>query len=118
MRAYATTKLENILFTRELARRSEGTGITAYAFHPGPVASGFGRDSGLGVGLVYRTGLRRLLLSELAGAAPLEFLVSTAQVPAPSGTYFDRLSPGGRTHHQADDAALAAALWERSLALC
>ncbi len=118
VRAYATTKLMNILFAAELGRRTEGTGISAFAVHPGTVASRFGRDSGLLVGLVYRTPLRGMLASAADGAVPLEFLASVPQVPAPSGTYFDRLVPNGRAHRQAGDPVLAAALWERSLALC
>src|ERR1700680_1771261 len=43
---YGETKLANIMFTRELARRLEGTGVTAYSFHPGPAASGFHRNNG------------------------------------------------------------------------
>ena len=45
MQVYGTTKLENILFTRELARRLAGTDITAVCLHPGTVATGFARDS-------------------------------------------------------------------------
>jgi NAD(P)-dependent dehydrogenase (short-subunit alcohol dehydrogenase family) len=44
MRAYAKSKLCNILFTRELARRLAGTGVTANSLHPGTVRTGFGRD--------------------------------------------------------------------------
>src|SRR6202007_2153824 len=43
---YCETKLANILFTTELARRLDGTGVTANCFHPGAVASGLQRDSG------------------------------------------------------------------------
>ena len=43
---YGETKLANILFTVELARRLEGTGVTAYCFHPGFVATGFNRNNG------------------------------------------------------------------------
>ncbi len=118
MRAYGTTKLENILFAEELARRTDGTGISAYAVHPGAVATRFGRDSGSMVGLVYRTPMSRMLVSQAEGAAPLEFLASVAEVPAPSGTYFDRLSAGGRTHRQAGDVGLATALWDQSAAWC
>ena len=44
---YGETKLANILFTTELARRLEGTGVTANCFHPGLVATGFNRNNGL-----------------------------------------------------------------------
>jgi NAD(P)-dependent dehydrogenase (short-subunit alcohol dehydrogenase family) len=118
LRAYATTKLENILFAAELARRTADCAISAFAFHPGVVASDFGRDSGALVGLVYRTWLRRLLVTDAAGAVPLEVLAAGGEAPAASGTYFDRLAPAGRTARQARDGGLAAELWERSLALC
>src|SRR5947208_1409426 len=45
-RRYGETKLANILFTAELARRLEGTGVTANCFHPGLVATGFNRNNG------------------------------------------------------------------------
>ena len=45
MKAYGQSKLANILFTRELARRLEGTGVTANVMHPGFVATGFGRNN-------------------------------------------------------------------------
>ena len=44
---YCETKLANILFTTELARRLDGTGVTANCFHPGLVATGFNRNNGL-----------------------------------------------------------------------
>ncbi|WP_375400060.1 SDR family NAD(P)-dependent oxidoreductase [uncultured Amnibacterium sp.] len=106
--AYGTSKLENILFTRELARRHQGDGISAYAFHPGYVASGFGGDGPVS------SLMKRAAVSPEEGAAPLVRLASTARVPAPSGNYFDRLTAPGRTRRQANDAGLAAALWAES----
>lgn len=106
--AYGTSKLENILFTRELARRYQGDGISAYAFHPGYVATGFG-----GHGTV-STLMKRGAVSPEEGAAPLVRLASAARVPAPSGNYFDRMKAPGRTRRQANDARLAAALWAES----
>ncbi|MFD1721701.1 SDR family NAD(P)-dependent oxidoreductase [Amnibacterium endophyticum] len=107
-RAYGTAKLENIVFTRELARRLAGTGISAYAFHPGFVATGFG-GHGPVISLV-----KRVAITPEAGAQPLVRLAAAPSVPAPSGNYFDRLKAPGRTVPQADDAALAKALWDAS----
>lgn len=107
-RAYGTAKLENILFTRELARRLAGSGISAYAFHPGVVATAFGADGPIAP-LV-----KRAAISPEAGAQPLVRLAAAPVVPAPSGNYFDRMRAPGRTARQAGDAALARALWEAS----
>lgn len=106
--AYSAVKLENILFTRELARRSVGSGVGTWAFHPGFVATGFG-----GTNPLITLG-KRLALSPEEGAQPLVRLAAVAQVAAPSGNYFSRLTAPGRTARQADDADLARALWEAS----
>jgi len=112
-RAYGAAKAANILFTRELARRTEGTGIAAYAFHPGFVMTGFGADSRLmKIGGVI--GYSRVARTPEAGAAPLVHLASVSGEPAPSGTYFDGLIPNGRAGKQATDDALAASLWDLS----
>lgn len=105
---YGAVKLENILFTRELARRSAGTGISAYAFHPGFVSTGFG-----GNGPVMSL-MKRAAIPPEAGAAPLVRLAAVSRVPAPSGNYFDQTEAPGRARAQANDPALARGLWERS----
>jgi len=107
--AYSAAKLENVLMTRELARRLGGSDIGAWAFHPGFVASRFGGD-----GPVMTLGKRLLAISPEEGARPLVRLAAAERVPAPSGNYFDRLRAPGRTARQADDAALARGLWETS----
>ena len=107
-RAYCTSKLENILFTRELARRTTGSGVSAYAFHPGYVNTRFG-----GTGVVANL-MKRSAIPPEEGAQPLVRLASVPTVPAPSGNYFERLRAPGRTRRQADDAALARGLWEAS----
>jgi NAD(P)-dependent dehydrogenase (short-subunit alcohol dehydrogenase family) len=107
--AYGAGKLENVLLTRELARRLAGTGVSAYAFHPGFVATRFGGD-----GPLISAGKRAFALSPEQGAQPLVRLAAAARVPAPSGNYFDRLRAPGRTARQAGDAALARGLWEAS----
>jgi NAD(P)-dependent dehydrogenase (short-subunit alcohol dehydrogenase family) len=108
--AYSAAKLENILFTRELARRTVGTGIGTWTFHPGFVATSFGGDNPLiAVG-------KRFAISPEEGAQQLVRLAATPTVPAPSGNHFVGLKAPGRTARQADDAALGRALWEASAA--
>ena len=112
-RAYGTAKLANILFTRELARRSS---VGAYAFHPGYVSTGFAQDTTL-LKIAQFVGRGHLGRTAEQGAAPLVHLATVETVPAPSGTYFDGLKPGGRVHRAAKDPALAEALWERTAGL-
>lgn len=105
-RAYGTAKLETILVTKELARR---TPLTAFSFHPGSVATAFGTDTAAGRFTMRLAGVTQI--SPEAGAAPLVELASSASIQSPSGTYFDGLKPDGRTRSAADDPALAASLW-------
>ena len=109
-RAYGTSKLATILFTEELARR---TPITAYSFHPGLVATRFGHGSPL-MSLVSFTSGGQYGLTAAAGAVPLIQLSSIPDAGAPSGTYFDTLTPNGRRHRLSGNAALARDLWEES----
>lgn len=108
-RAYCTSKLENIVFTRELARRLRGTGVSAYAFHPGFVASAFGGSSA-----PIDLAKRLFAISPEEGAEPLVRLAAAESIPAPSGNYFSRLTAPGKVAGQADDAELGAALWAAS----
>jgi NAD(P)-dependent dehydrogenase (short-subunit alcohol dehydrogenase family) len=109
--AYGTTKLETILFIRELARRQPG--ITAYSFHPGYVASNFGSEVGI-MRFAQWISAGRLGLSNEQGAEPLVFLASSEDVGAPSGTYFSRARPNGRQSKAAFDDGLARALWKKT----
>jgi NAD(P)-dependent dehydrogenase (short-subunit alcohol dehydrogenase family) len=111
--AYGTSKLETIMFIRELAAR---TGLEAYSFHPGYVATGFGADSAF-IKLSYRLRPGGLGISVEQGAEPLVLLASGSAMPAPSGTYYDQLEPYGRTRAQADDGDIAAGLWIKSAQL-
>ncbi|GAA3893517.1 SDR family oxidoreductase [Leifsonia kafniensis] len=109
-RAYGTAKIATILFTRELARRTLGSGVDAYSFHPGFVNTRFGADSPLmKVGALVGNG--GLGITPQAGAAPLVHLATAETIPSPSGTYFDGLQPDGASSKQARDLALAGELW-------
>jgi NAD(P)-dependent dehydrogenase (short-subunit alcohol dehydrogenase family) len=89
-RRYGETKLANILFTAELARRLEGTGVTANAFHPGFVATGFNRNNGV----LMRLGMaitRPFARSPKKGAESLVWLVDAEEAGQLNGAYvFDR----------------------------
>jgi NAD(P)-dependent dehydrogenase (short-subunit alcohol dehydrogenase family) len=115
--AYCATKLENILFTRELSRRFAGTGVESVCFHPGNVATGFASGSTF-PGVFYSNPLaqRAFLISAEQGAAPLVRLASTPAGEVEDGAYYDRFEKG-RVNRQANDKKLAAGLWERSEAL-
>jgi NAD(P)-dependent dehydrogenase (short-subunit alcohol dehydrogenase family) len=112
-RAYGTSKLETILFIRELARRTAGTGLTAFSFHPGTVATEFGSNS-TSIKLSQRLGREILRLSPEKGAAPLVHLAAAEEVGSPSGTYFDRFKSGGWARKIASNEATAKSLWELS----
>jgi len=109
--AYSTTKLMNVLFTRELARR---TGIWAACFNPGGVATNFAAGT-RPARLLELGGLRRRLsISAADGARPLVWLAGAPDVTSYHGTYFDRFHPNAKVNPQADDPALAKLLWDRS----
>lgn len=115
MKAYGRSKLCNILFTRELARRQHGTGVTANCLHPGFVATRFGDQSG---GLISRfVGLAKLFaISPEKGAETIIYLASSAAVTETTGEYFYKSRPITPSHAARDDRA-ALLLWEHSAAL-
>jgi NAD(P)-dependent dehydrogenase (short-subunit alcohol dehydrogenase family) len=85
--AYPLSKLANVLFTRGLARRLEGTGVTANALHPGVVATGFGRNA-RGVMRVIVTLLAPFFKTPEQGAKTLVYLASSPEVQGINGRYF------------------------------
>lgn len=110
--AYGQSKLANILFTVELARRLEGTRVTANCLHPGFVATGFGKNNG---GLwQWLMGLAQLAaISPAEGAKTTIYLASSPEVAAISGRYFDK-SKVAVPSAEAQRAADATRLWELS----
>jgi NAD(P)-dependent dehydrogenase (short-subunit alcohol dehydrogenase family) len=111
MRTYGTTKLCNVLFTRELARREAGR-LTANCFHPGVVRTGFGKNEGL----LYRasmTVISPFLRSPDRGARSLVWLAVGDEAAGMTGEYVidEKVrapSPAAQDDH------LAAELWRRS----
>jgi NAD(P)-dependent dehydrogenase (short-subunit alcohol dehydrogenase family) len=115
MGAYGRSKLCNILFTRELARRWSGTGITANCLHPGFVATRFGDASGRLISSVLRIG-KVFALSPEKGAETIVYLASSPDVASHSGEYFYKCRPATPTAGARDDAA-AERLWIESAKL-
>ena len=85
---YAKSKLCNILFTRELAKRLEGSGVTANCLHPGFVATRFGDESGGIVSWGVRLAKPFMGLSQEEGAKTIVHLASSPDVAGVSGEYF------------------------------
>lgn len=115
-KAYADSKLANILFTHELARRLTGSGVTANSLHPGVVATNIFNQLGF-VGRLFTTLAKPFLLTSAEGAKTSVYLASAPEAASVSGRFFDRcrevpLDP------VANDAAGARRLWELSEKLC
>jgi len=121
-RSYNESKLANILFTYELARRLEGSGVTANCLHPGLVATNAGRDTRGPLGLFlsrYRDPLVRFwlklpntfLLTPEQGAETTIYLASSPEVEGTSGKYFFR-KVEKRTSKRSYDRSLAQQLWQ------
>jgi NAD(P)-dependent dehydrogenase (short-subunit alcohol dehydrogenase family) len=112
---YKQTKLANILFTRELARRLEGSGTICSCFHPGLVASGFNRNNGPLMSLAM-TLLRPVSRSVEKGAETLVWLTRASNVGMNGGYFVDM--ERRRPSPQAQDAQTAQRLWEASERQC
>lgn len=114
--AYARTKLYNILMTRELARRLEGTGVTANAIHPGAIRTNIGRDGDFegftGAIWPFVTGL--LFSPPEAGSKVTVYTATSAELEGVSGRYIDQtLKPIDPSPMAQSDAA-ARQLWRIS----
>jgi NAD(P)-dependent dehydrogenase (short-subunit alcohol dehydrogenase family) len=114
-KAYGRSKLCNILFTRELARRWFGSRVTANCLHPGFVDTRFG-DQG-GSMLVYGIQLaKHFAISPEKGAETIVYLASSPDVAGVTGGYFYKSRPATPTREAQDDAA-ARRLWTETARL-
>jgi NAD(P)-dependent dehydrogenase (short-subunit alcohol dehydrogenase family) len=115
MQAYGQSKLANVLFTYELARRLEGSGVTVNALHPGFIATGFARNNGA----IYNFGMKIIgpfIRKPDQGAQTSIYLASSPEVEGISGKYFvdcKAVASSPISH----DQALAEKLWQVSLEL-
>jgi NAD(P)-dependent dehydrogenase (short-subunit alcohol dehydrogenase family) len=118
-RAYATSKLANVLFTKELQRRLLGTTATANCFEPGMVRTqfgGFGSDLGILQNVVYALA-RPFAKTPEQGADSLVWLATSPEAAALKGQFIAHRRPATPAK-QALDPRLAADLWTLSEKLC
>jgi NAD(P)-dependent dehydrogenase (short-subunit alcohol dehydrogenase family) len=112
---YGRSKLCNILFTRELARRLNGTDMTANCFHPGFVATRFGDQSGGALSLGIRAA-KTFALTPEQGAQTMVYLANSPDVAEVSGAYFVKCKPATPAR-EAQNRADAKRLWEISASI-
>ena len=111
--AYNQSKLANVVFTYELARRLEGTGVTATTLHPGVVRTSFAAEDSSRLWKVLIPLLRPFMKTPERGAATSVYLASSPEVEGVTGRYFVNRQP--KTSNRASyDTATAARLWQVS----
>jgi NAD(P)-dependent dehydrogenase (short-subunit alcohol dehydrogenase family) len=114
-RAYSQSKLANVLFTYELARRLEGTGVSANCLHPGVVGTNLGSGVTGALGFTVRA-LTPLMKSPEKGAETSVYLASSPEVEGSSGGYFVKKAEA-RSSDVSHDQRIARRLWEVSAEL-
>ena len=116
MRVYGASKLANVLFTLELARRLEGSGVTTNSLHPGAVRTGLGQNNaGIGASVIQLL-VFPFMLSAEKGAETSVYLAASPEVEGVSGRYFARKRET-RPSAAARDADAARRLWDVSAEL-
>lgn len=113
---YARSKLANILFTYELARRLEGSNVSVNAMEPGAVSTNLGRNNGLFWNLVGRF-ISRFLTTPEKGAEAIIYLASSPAVKDISGQYFNKDCQSDKSSQESYDEQVARRLWDESARL-
>lgn len=116
LRAYARSKLCNVLFTRELARRLAGTNVTVNAVHPGTVATHIWDGAPTWVRPALALAKRLFMISPEQGAERIVYLVMSDTVAGETGQYFEKDQPR-KPSRLARDNQVAERLWEESMRL-
>lgn len=111
-RAYSQSKLANVLFTYELARRLDGTGVVANCVHPGLVRTNFAHNNGGFMSIVMRI-FGSFMLSPSKGAQTSIYLASSPMVEGVTGKYFMKKSQA-KSSKESYDPAIARQLWNVS----
>jgi NAD(P)-dependent dehydrogenase (short-subunit alcohol dehydrogenase family) len=115
-KAYNQSKLANVVFTYELARRLAGTGVTANTLHPGVVRTAFAAEDPSPMWRVLLPLIRPFLKSPEQGAATSIYLASSPEVEGVTGKYFVNRKPQG-SNKTSYETATAARLWQVSAGL-
>ncbi|HAI76314.1 MAG TPA: retinol dehydrogenase [Microscillaceae bacterium] len=113
LKAYALSKLHNILFTKALAKRLQGTSITTNCLHPGVVATNFGQSGSLFLKALV-TIARPFFIGSSKGAETSIFLASSPEVAKVTGEYFDKKAIRKVNYHARSEEN-AEKLWQLSL---
>jgi retinol dehydrogenase-14 len=116
MRAYSRSKLADVLFTRELARRLHGTGVTVNALHPGTVATAIWDRAPAFSRPFFALAKRLAMISAAQGAETIVYLATSPDVATVSGLYFEKNQPEAPSRLAQDDA-VAGNLWQESARL-
>jgi NAD(P)-dependent dehydrogenase (short-subunit alcohol dehydrogenase family) len=114
--AYNQSKLANVLFSYELARRLEGTGVTATVLHPGVVRTAFGREDAGRLMRMMLPLITPFLKTPEQGAATSIYLASSPEVAQVTGQYFANRRPK-QSSQASHDRVLARTLWQVSAEL-
>jgi NAD(P)-dependent dehydrogenase (short-subunit alcohol dehydrogenase family) len=113
LKAYSQSKLANVLFTYELARRIKGTGATANCLHPGVVATNIIVDRQTGLGSLTARLMKHFFISPEQGAETAIYLATSPEVQGVSGQYFRRKQPI-ESSQLSYDTETAVRLWDLS----
>jgi len=110
LREYEVSKLANVLFTKELARKLEGSGVTTYAVHPGVVAT----DAWRRIPAPVRWVIKKFMITPEEGAHSSLHTATDPALASETGHYYDADGSEKRPSRLADDRELAKQLWQRS----
>jgi retinol dehydrogenase 14 len=116
MRAYSRSKVAEVLFTRELARRLQRTSVTVNALHPGTVATSIWDRAPAFTRPFFAIAKRLAMISPAEGATTIVYLATSPDVATVSGLYFEKNQPKAPSRLGLDDG-IARILWEESARL-